>query len=373
MNNEQLKYQIGISLIPNVGPVTAKKVIAYVGSLEGVFKEKPSKLLKIPNVGEYLANQISKHNVLPRAEEEIQFITKHNIKVKFYLDKDFPHRLRHCPDAPLLYFYRGNADLNCRKVISIVGTRASTDYGNEICDLLITKIKERGHHAVIVSGLAHGIDVAAHRSAVKNSLPTVAVLGHGLDTIYPSVHKDIAREIVKNGALITEFPHKCRFIKNNFVRRNRIVAGLADAVIIVESAKRGGALITAEIANSYNRDVFAFPGRIDDTRSEGCNWLIKTHKANLIEKIEDLEYIMGWETAIKKPKEIQKEIFPELDPEEERIIQLLQKEHELPLDIISIKLNLQVSKVSALLLNLEFAGLIKSLPGKVFSLKKSSP
>jgi len=367
--DNQLLYKIAISFIPKIGPVNAKKLIAYVGSLEGVFKEKKRILVKIPGIGETLAKIIIKNNVIEEAKREIEFINKYNLKTYFFLDKDYPNRLKECYDSPILLYMKGDVDLNNSKIISIIGTRKATDYGKSICDKLITDINARGHNPVIVSGLAYGIDVQAHKSALNNNFKTIAVLGHGLNLIYPVAHSSVAKDIIKNGGLLTEFKSNSKNDKGNFVRRNRIIAGMSDATIVVESAKKGGALITADIANSYNRDVFAFPGNINNKYSEGCNRLIKSHKAALIESVADLEYILGWEQN-KKPKAIQTKIFNELSTEEKTIVNLLKKDDKLNIDIIRIKTELSISKISALLLNLEFNGIVKSLPGKVYGLIK---
>ena len=256
---DDLKYKIGIGLIPGIGDVTAKKLISYCGGVEAVFSEKKKALMKIPNVGETLAGAIVNHDVLAKAEKEIEFIFKHHIGHSFYLDDDYPVRLKNCPDSPVIFFYKGDVDFERPKIVSIVGTRQATTYGKDICNRLVDEFCQRNHHPVIISGLAYGIDICAHRAALRNDLPTIAVLGHGLSLLYPSAHAATAREIIRNGALLTEFLSDTPIDRNNFVRRNRLIAGLSDLTIVVESNIRGGALITADIANSYNRDVFACP------------------------------------------------------------------------------------------------------------------
>src|SRR6056297_662953 len=373
MDKNKLKYKIALSLIPKVGHITAKKLVAYVGDFEGVFRESKKNLLKIPDIGETLANNIVHSNVLPLAEEELEFIEKNNIRVIFYLDEEYPERLKHCIDAPVLLYARGELSLNQRKVLSIVGTRKATNEGVLFCEKLVAALTERGHQPIIVSGLAYGIDVTAHHAALNNSLPTVAVLGHGLDIIYPASHKSLARKIEHDGLLLTDFPSKSKRDKNNFVKRNRIIAGLSDATIVVESAEKGGALVTADIANSYNRDVFAVPGRITDPYSKGCNQLIKINRAALLEKVEDIEYLLGWEpdNDINK-KEIQRNLFVELDDEEKYIVDILKAStKEMPIDTICLKAQMPTSKVSPILLELEFKGILKTLPGKTFKLISS--
>lgn len=368
MCNELKRYQIGISLIPGIGNITAKKLIAYTGSVEAVFCEKKKGLLKIPGIGELLAEQIIKGSfVLDIADKELDFIQKHQIGASFYLDNDYPLRLKNCEDSPIVLFYKGNVDFNKLKVLSIVGTRNATEYGKDCVNQLVGDLKVRGHDVIIVSGLAYGVDIYAHRAALRNGLDTIAALAHGLSTIYPGVHKTTAKDICEQGALVTDFISSVMPERNNFIKRNRIIAGLADATLVVESGLKGGALITADIAGSYNRDVLAFPGRVNDSFSKGCNWLIKCNKAAMVESVEDLEYQLGWEITSNK-KNIQPELFVELSDDEHRLIDILREKGELPIDIIALHANIPVSKVSALLLNIEFAGLIRSLPGKVYKL-----
>lgn len=370
MPDDLLKYQIGISLIPGIGSINAKKLIAYTGSIEAVFKEKKKNLVKIPGIGDVLAESIVNQDILNEAEKEIEFINRYEINHLFYLEADYPARLKNCEDGPVILFYKGDVDFNQAKVLSIVGTRNATDYGKECCNKLIDDLKTRNHNILIVSGLAYGIDICAHRAALRNSLETVAVLGHGLATLYPSVHKATAKEITKQGALVTDFVSNTQPDRNNFVKRNRIIAGLADATLVVESGIKGGALITADIANSYNRDVLAFPGRANDNYSQGCNWLIKSNKASLIENVEDLEYILGWDSPGTEKPAVQTELFAEISPEEKRILDILRESSELPIDLICIHSEMPMSRVSAMLLNLEFAGLVRSLPGKVYRLSR---
>ncbi|MBN1251770.1 MAG: DNA-processing protein DprA, partial [Bacteroidales bacterium] len=298
--NENLNYKIALGMISGIGNMNAKKLIAYIGSVEGIFKEKRQNLEKIPGIGTKLSLEISNSNALNEAEQEISFINKNNIEAIFFTEKTYPERLKHCEDSPIIIYKKGKFDLNKTKILSIVGTRNASQYGKDNCNKLITDLFESGHNPLIVSGLAYGVDICAHKAAIKNNLATVAVLGHGLDIIYPAAHKNYAKEILQNGALLSEFSSNSKLDPSNFVKRNRIIAGMSDATIVVESAKKGGSLITAELANSYNRDVFAFPGRINDKFSEGCNLLIKTNRAALIESYKDIEYILGWEKKDKK-------------------------------------------------------------------------
>jgi DNA processing protein len=371
MISDDLKYKIALSLIPKVGHITAKKLVSYVGGFEGVFSETKKNLMKIPGIGLFLANSIVNSDAISIAEEEISFIKKNKINPIFYLDKQYPERLKHCEDAPILIYTLGNVDLNSRKVISIVGTRKATIEGVSFCEKLIKDLKDREHNPIIVSGLAYGIDAVAHQTALDNGMETIAVLGHGLDIIYPASHKKLARSIVNQGMLITDFPSKSIRDKNNFIKRNRIIAGLSDATIVIESGEKGGSLITADIANSYNRDVFAVPGRVSDLYSKGCNSLIKANKAAMLTSIEDLEYMLGWEPGKKDTEAIQRDLFVNLNTEEKIITEILKEFSELPIDSICLKSNMSTSKVSPILLNLEFMGVVKTLPGKKYKLISS--
>jgi DNA processing protein len=370
MDDDLLKYKIGIGLLPGIGSISAKKLIAYTGSVEAVFREKKTALLKIPGIGDQLADVVVHQNVLGKAEQEIEYIERNHIRYHFYLDEGYPVRLKNCEDGPVLLFYKGDVQFNELKVVSIVGTRSATDYGRQCCNDLVDHLKSRRHDVLVVSGLAYGIDICAHRAALRNGFDTAAVLGHGLGMVYPSVHKATAGEICKHGALVSEFISDAQPERNNFIRRNRLIAGLADVTIVVESALKGGALITADIAVSYNRDVLAFPGRNNDPYSQGCNWLIKTNKAALIERVEDLEYALGWNSPFNVPEPKQISMFVEVTEEERKIMNILQKDGQLPIDLLSIKAEMPGSKVSALLLNLEFAGLVRSMPGKIYRLTK---
>ncbi len=368
MHDPLLRYKIGISLINGLGSVNAKKIIAYLGGVEAVFKEKKSNLLKIDGVGSFLASNIVNNKVLDKADKEIEFIEKNDIRSFFYLDDNYPYRLKQCADAPILFYMKGNVDLDQKKIISIVGTRKVTEYGKGLCEKLVAEIEQNGHNALIVSGLAYGVDITAHKAALSNKLKTIAVLGQGLDSVYPSLHANYAKEILENGALISEFAHGTKPDKHNFVRRNRIIAGLSDACVVVESAKKGGSLITAELANSYNRDVFAFPGRINDIYSEGCNILIKTNRASLIQGVKDLEYLLSWDIKEHKSKAEQMQLFVNLNEQEQEIVNLIREYGQLEFDLISMKTKIPVNKLSGILLSLEFGGFIKVLPGKQFTL-----
>ncbi|MFH0894088.1 MAG: DNA-processing protein DprA [Bacteroidota bacterium] len=362
---DELLYQIGITLIPNVGPVNAKRLIAYCGSAQAVFCEKKEFLLKIPGVGDVVASSVKTQDVLKRSEEEITFINKHKIAPLYFLNDDYPERLKHCHDSPVMLYYRGNASLNHDKVLAIVGTRRFTPYGKDITQEIVKGLAECG--VLIVSGMAFGIDITAHRAALSEGLPTVGVMGHGLHTIYPPAHRATAERMVTgNGGIITEFMSNSAFEKENFPMRNRIIAGLADCVLVSEARSGGGALITAEIANTYNRDVFAVPGRTIDECSKGCNYLIRSNKASLCEKAEDILYLMGWQAETAKPKAVQTSIPVDLNEDEQKIYDLLKQQESIPVDTLCFQSGISTGKAAAILLNLELKGHVKSLPGKVY-------
>ncbi len=364
--SESLKYQIALSLIKGIGPKLARNLVAYVGSEEDVFKQNINTLSKIPGIGPVVAQSIKSSDVLERAEEEIEFITKHEIQATFYNSTKYPSRLSYCDDAPLLIYTKGEYNLDSTKVLGIVGTRQATEDGKLNCESLVSDLAIRYPDLVIISGLAYGIDVCAHRAALKNNLSTYGVLAHGLDRIYPNLNRNTAKQMLEQGGLITEFVSQTNPDKPNFVKRNRIVAGLVDALVVVESGIKGGAVITARIANTYNRDVLAFPGSSKEELSKGCNYLIKRNIAALIENAEDLEYALGWEST-NKVEGIQKRMFTEFKTkEEERLYKLLFEHKELTANELCLKSQLPVSKVSATMLSLEFAGLIKCLPGNAF-------
>ena len=361
---DQLLYKIGLTLIPGVGDISGKKLVAYCGGPEAVFLEKRRSLEKIPGIGAQTVQSIVNQNVLGRSEEEILFIDKNEIKPLFYLDKEYPKRLQHCADSPMMLYYKGNADLNEQRALAIVGTRNATDYGKSVCEQLIEDL--RNDKILINSGLAYGIDSCAHRAAVKYSIPTVGVLAHGLDRIYPYLNKGLADRMLEHGALVTEFMSGTNPDRENFPRRNRIVAGMSDAVVVIESAKRGGAMITADIANSYNRDVFAFPGRVGDAYSEGCNYFIRTNRAVLIESAANIRYVMGWDSDNKNNAVFQTKLFRDFSEDEQKILDSFQGEQECYIDDIMIRSQMQVSKIAGCLLTLEFDGIISALPGKKY-------
>lgn len=365
MYGEELVYQMALTMIPKIGAITAKKLIAYIGSPEAIFREKETNLQKIPGIGGYLSRQTRLKDVLSKAEQEIRSMEENGIGYHYYRDDGYPWRLKNCDDGPLLLFFRGNGDFNRSKYLSVVGTRSASHYGKEICKKIIHSLGENYPDLVIISGLAYGIDITAHRAALDAGLETFAVLAHGLNTLYPSCHHETARKIRGQGSLVTDFHSDVLPERNNFLRRNRIIAGLAEGTLIVESGSKGGALITAELASSYNREVFAVPGRTNDSHSAGCNRLIKKHLASLVESAEDIEYLLNWEPPeiSKKPVRTLREL---LTDEERRLLLILQEAPDSGPDILSIRTSIPLPTVISLLLHMELKSWVTSLPGNLY-------
>ena len=359
---EQLIYQIAVTLIPGIGDVSGKRFVSYCGDAEAVFRESRKSLEKIHGLREVTIDALCKpSDILKRAEQEVDFIERNGIHPLFYQDSDYPRRLLQCADSPMMLYYKGIANLNAMRVVAIVGTRNITDYGKENCQQLVSDLVDE--QVLVVSGLAYGVDTTAHRSAVKVGLPTVGVLGNGLQQVYPAANKKLAMEMLANGGLLTECMSGTQPDRENFPRRNRIIAGMADAVIVIESALKGGSLITADLANSYNRDVFAYPGRVMDLYSQGCNYLIRTNRAHLMEGVANLRYVMRWERE-KTQLERQTTIFREFSEEEKRIMDCFGSKGIVSLDDLIVGTDLSPTKLASLLLNLEFDGIVMALPGK---------
>ncbi|MDR0546166.1 MAG: DNA-processing protein DprA [Dysgonamonadaceae bacterium] len=367
MNDKDLIYKIGLTLIKGIGVVTAKQVIETLGDASLLFTEKKHLLERIPGISRKIIAEIHHPDVLRRAEKEVAFIEKNKITPLFIRDTNYPERFRDCVDSPVLLYFKGNTDLNTAKIVSIVGTRHATSYGKETTEHLIAGIAKAYPETLIVSGLAYGIDIYAHRAALKNNLPTAGVLAHGLDRIYPPAHRNTAVEMLSNGGLLTDFMSETNPDRQNFVKRNRIVAGLADCTIVIESAEKGGALITANIADSYNRDVFAVPGKTTDAYSTGCNALIKYKKAALITSADDLFREMCWTNESAKPI-VQRSIFVETTPDEQRILDLLSQKENLQLNSLAIETDLPISQLAPVLFELEMKGLVRCMPGGVYRL-----
>lgn len=365
MNNE-LIYRIALTKVPNIGSVQAKLLALHFGSAEAIFKASKKELEELEGIGNVKAKSIKSYEGFDEIQPEIAFIEKHKIEPLFMTDLNYPKRLLHCYDSPTLLYYKGNADLNASKIISIIGTRNNTDYGKQMTEQLVESLQSL--NLVIVSGLAYGVDAIAHKAAVQHNLPTIGVLAHGLDTIYPPQHKPLAKQMLLNGGLLTEFGKDTNADKHNFPRRNRIVAGMCDATIVIETAIRGGSMITAELANGYNRDVFALPGRINDSKSGGCNQLIRNNKAVLLTDAEQLIESLGWADKKTKTKK-QKELFIELSSDEQVIVNILKEKDGVHIDELFLKSGLNSSLVASAMLNLEFQNVITSLPGKIYKLQ----
>lgn len=368
MSSVPLHYRIALGMIPGVGDITARKLVSYSGSVEAVFRESYRNLTRIPGIGESLASAVAGHEYMAAAEREADFVTKNNIRVYFYLDDDYPVRLRQCEDSPVTFYFRGNADIDSPMILSIVGTRHATQHGRDLCQKMVMELAQHYPKLLIVSGLAYGIDICAHRAALASGLPTVAVLGHGLKTVYPSVHAGAAKAMLENGGHLTDFISSTLPERNNFIRRNRIIAGISDATLIIESGIKGGALITADIAASYNRDVMAVPGRPGDEWSAGCNALIRCNKASLVEKSSHIEYLLGWKPAsLDSP--VQTMLFTGVTDNEKKICEALKNEGDLTMDVLARILEIPVYKLSTTLLQMELAGLITPCPGNVYRIR----
>jgi DNA processing protein len=367
MSEISLKHKIALSLIPCIGDISAKKLVSYIGSVEGVFSESYRALIKIPGIGSSMARSITKRDYLETAEKEAEYIKKNNIKTFFYLDNEYPFRLKQCEDGPVIFYFTGNSDLNESKILSIVGTRSATQQGKLTCEKIISGLATRHPELVIVSGLAYGIDITAHKSAIANNIATIGVLAHGLKTLYPSIHSSTTRKMLTKGGLLTDFLSDTLPERNNFLKRNRIIAGLADATLVIESGIKGGALITADIANSYSRDVYAVPGRPDDQWSAGCNNLIKRNIAALVDGYEDIEEYLSW-NPIRDNGPVQRSLFNELGGNEKVIYEMLKKDRELAIDEMCHILDIPVHKLSSVLLQMEFNGIVKCYPGNIYRL-----
>lgn len=364
LSKMSLLYQIALTKINGVGPIAARHLISHLGDTESIFSASKKQLMAVPGIGLRLAANILAAQALREAESELRFIEKHGIEVIFWGGKNYPKRLAECADAPILLYYKGNANLNAARAISIVGTRNATSYGKSICAELIKAL--RPYDVTVISGLAYGIDSYAHRNALANGIPTVGVLGHGLDRIYPAANREMAARMLDAGGLLTEFSSGTNPDRQNFPMRNRIIAGLADVTVVVEAAVKGGALITAEIANTYNRDVCAFPGNLDREFSAGCNYLIKTNRAHLITHAKDLQYLMNWELiqAPVQPKQLEPHVS--LDTAEQRAYAAILATGQVAIDELSRQLQWPQSKLAITLLQLEMKGIIVALPGKVY-------
>lgn len=362
---DPLIYRMALTMIPKIGAITAKKLIAYIGSPEGVFREKTGNLRKIPGIGEFLSGKVLEKNYPAMAEEEIERMRKRGISCTYYQDASYPWRLKNCEDGPLLLYYKGATDFNRAKILSIVGTRNSTDYGRDLTQQIISELGSSYPDLIIVSGLAYGIDIAAHRAALENGLHTIATLAHGLNTIYPSAHTNAAVKIMKQGALASDFHSTVLPERNNFLRRNRIIAGLSDATLVIESGRKGGALITAEIASSYNREVMAIPGRSIDPFSAGCNFLIKNNIAALVDSSEELEKLLNWQSENATCKPMMTLKVP-LSNDEKTILKTISENPGLGQEILSARTGIPVHKLVGHLLQMELRNWLTVTPGNLY-------
>ena len=364
----ELLYQLALTEVPNIGCVRAKILAMHFGNAEMIFRSDFESLEKIEGIGTIPARSIKRFSDFSNAEEELKFIEKYKIKTLFLTDKNYPQRLLNCYDSPTLLFYKGDADLNASKVIAIIGTRNHTEYGKQQTEKLVKELLSQ--NILVVSGMAFGIDAIAHKSAFKNDLATVGVLGHGLDQIYPPDHSNLAKDMLKHGGgLLTEFRSNTKPDKHNFPTRNRIVAGMSDATVVIETGEKGGSMITAELANGYNKDVFALPGRVNDNKSAGCNFLIRNNKAMLLTDAEELIEVMGWEEKLQKTNsKFQRELFIELSKDEKIIVDILKEKDLVHVDELNFKSGLSSSSMAVAILNLELQGVVATLPGKLYKL-----
>lgn len=368
MNPDMLRYQIGLTLLNGIGPVNARNLVAYLGSPEAVFRERPETLRKIQGIGDCLADNITHQQVLARADEEVEFVAKYGIDTHFFTDASYPYRLKECADAPVLLYSKGTTDFNSGRFLAIVGTRKLTPYGKEVCQRIVSDLAQMQPDLTIVSGLAYGADVAAHKAALDNGVRTFGVVAHGLDRIYPSANRTVAHKMIEQGgAVLTEYMNQTEPLAPNFVARNRIVAGMCDAVLVVESALKGGSLITAELANDYDRDVFAVPGRATDVQSQGCNQLIYKNQAVLVQSADDLAKFMCWDTQAL-PRERQQELFAALTADEQTIVEVLRADDTVYINHLALRSGIPLQKLLGLLVQMEFKGLVQALPGSHYKI-----
>ncbi len=363
MLEKELLAVLRLQSTPKVGDIISKKLIRTLGTASQIFEEKKSSLLKIDGIGEFIVHQLLNEKTLKHAEKELEYIKKHRISYAYFFDSNYPKNLQNCVDAPLLFFYDGKLNWEQDRIISIVGTRNMTNYGRDFCKQFIEDIAV--YNPLIVSGLAYGVDICAHQAAIENKLQNIAVLAHGLNEIYPKKHKQFLPEIMNNGGIISEFWHDTQPMRENFLKRNRIVAGISKCTIIIESAARGGALVTADIANSYHRDVFAVPGKVTDYYSRGCNNLIQSNQAHLLSSANDIATMLNWDIG-QKPIVKQTELFVSLDNVEQKIYDYLREKGKQLLDVIALDCEIPVYKLSSILIQMELKGVVKPLPGKLF-------
>ena len=361
---------LALHFISGIGNHIIRQLVSYCGSAEKVFQTSKGKLRKIPGIGDVTAEAIVKGKPFAAAEKEWRKVEREKSQLIFFVDKNYPSRLKQIPDAPSLLYSKGNVDFENPKSVAIVGTRKSTEYGRECVELLVAGLQK--HAALIISGLAYGIDIQAHKQALKNNLPTIGVMGSGIDVMYPASHIETAKKMFGNGGVVSENPMGTNPDAHNFPARNRIIAGLCDVLVVVEAAHKGGALITADIANSYNKDVMAFPGNVGRSYSEGCNSLIKSNRAHLITSIKDLEYVMNWSEGVNNPVKLPAFNLESYEPDERAVLKvLLENNNQLMIDELSWRSGLSIGRLASLLLNLEFKGVLSPLPGKIYKVVKT--
>ncbi len=364
MQEEQV-FQIALTMLPEIGSVHTKALLSTFGSASAIFQAKKKELAQVDGIGERKAKLVKDFNAFTAVEKEINFNKKNNYQIIFQTDDQYPKRLLNCYDAPVVLYFNGHCDLNASKIISIVGTRNNTDYGKQVVEQFIAELPHE--NMIIISGLAYGIDAIAHKTALKNKIQTIGVLAHGLDRIYPLQHRNLSKEMLADGGLLTEFRKGVLPDKHNFPKRNRIVAGMADATLVIETATKGGSMITADLASTYNRELFALPGRIMDTKSSGCNQLIKENKANLFNGAADFLEWMGWQPKQVTPKK-QRILIYEFTKEELLIADLLRDNQARSIDELYLKSGLSSSVFASAILSLELQNAIQSLPGKMYRL-----
>ncbi len=368
MTETEKLQRIAISLFKKINFTNLQYIFNYIDSVEDFFHLDEITIGDIPNVNSPFIEEYKTQLpiCLEKAKKELEYIEKNNIQIHFFTDKTFPKRLLECTDCPKLIYSKGIADFNKHKYLGIVGTRKATEYGKNSCHKIISELAKSQPKICIISGLAYGIDIYSHRAALENNIPTIGVIGGGYDFFYPKAHYNTSLEMQKNGAVITEFTHEIHPEPYNFVQRNRIIAGMSDGVLVVESAEKGGSLITAELAYSYNKDVMAIPGRYIDSSSAGCNSLIKSNKAALVESASDIERIMCWEKD--NTLELGIELFPELSDKETLIVDIIRSKGNIHIDTISELSGIKISELSVLLLNLEFKNVVRSVRGNLYML-----
>ncbi len=376
MTDQETLYMMALTQVPSLSLTNLHLLIDELGSVSAIYENRKDLKQVLPSASpKFLDGMGDFCNYLKRAEEELEFCRKGKIRCLGLNDEDYPQRLKDCNDAPVLLYYRGSANLNSQHIVSMVGTRQITNYGKDLCHSFVRDLKQVCPDALVVSGLAYGVDVNCHRAALEQGMETVGVLAHGLDQIYPRHHRETAKQMVDQGGLLTEYMSNTVIDKRNFVQRNRIVAGVSDAVIVVESATKGGSLITAEIAQSYNRQVWAFPGRVFDTYSSGCNMLIFKNKASLLTNAEDFCLEMGWTDDVQHQKQlsegIQQELFADdYSAEEQAVLQALARDDSKQINVLAVETNIAIGELSSLLFSLEMKGAVQSLVGGRYKLRR---